>query len=277
MIELQEHEFSSILGALRQPGGIHNVFVYSVIDGKQQGKVFVNHVDNPSAGLVVNRGGCYYVFGDVTDVVFNHDLVAYLRDPSNHARFFDLYLSSNEWLSFLKWELDGNVVQLKRSHYMFEEMSSKLQDVEVPEAFQLRLIDEYLFDKYRDEIDNSYSYLWGSSANYLKDAFGYCLLSNDDFVSVCNTFYVDGKFIAPDIMTVDEYQKRGLATIVCSFFIRRSVELGLTPYWDCDAGNEASNRLAQTLGLRHVGDVPILWWHENKRVIENYLKKNRYV
>ncbi|XEC94304.1 hypothetical protein AB6A23_23800 [Paenibacillus tarimensis] len=76
MIELREDEFSKILGVLRQPDGIHNVFVYSVIDRKQQGKVFVNNRNDPTAGFVINRGGCYYVFGDVSDNAFNNDLVA---------------------------------------------------------------------------------------------------------------------------------------------------------------------------------------------------------
>ena len=277
MIELREDEFRNILGCLGQPDGIHNVFVYSVIDRKQQGKVFVNNRNDPTAGLVINKGGCYYVFGNVSDNAFNNDLVAYLSNPSNHANFFDLYLSSDEWLTFLKRALKGNVVELKRNHYMLEEISSKVRDVQIPKEFQLKLIDENLFNTYRDQIDKSYSHLWGSSDSYLNHAFGYCLLRNDDFVSVCNTFYIGGNFIAPDIVTMSEFRNKGLATVVCSYFIKRSFELGLTPYWDCDAGNDASNRLAQTLGFRHVGNVPILWWHENKQVIENYLKKYHYV
>ncbi|GIN74693.1 acetyltransferase [Bacillus sp. J14TS2] len=277
MIELTENEFDMVLDLLQQPKNIHNVFVYSVIEHKQQGKIFVNNKISPSAGLVMNEGGCYYVFGDVSDNVFNDSLIEYLSDPSNHVNFFDMYLSSNEWLEFLKRSLEGNVVQLKRTHYVLEEINKMVQDVETPDGFKNKPINGELFNKYKAQIDSSYSYLWGSSDKYLKNAFGFCLLKNDEFVSVCNTFYIGGKFIAPDIITLNEYRGRGLATIVCSYFIKRSKELGLTPYWDCDAGNEASNRLAQKLGFRKVGDVPILWWHENKKVIEKYLKKFNYV
>lgn len=277
MIELIEEEYGKIFDLVHQPDNIHNVFVYSVIEHKQQGKIFVNNRNNPTAGLVMNKGGCYYVFGDVSDDVFNESLVEYLRDPSNHTNFFDLYFSSNEWLNLLKHSLEGNVVLLKRNHYILEEVHKIVQDLEIFDGFQLKRIDDKLFNQYREQIDHSYSHLWGSSDKYLENAFGFCLLNNGEFASVCNTFYIDGKYIAPDIITLNEYRNKGLATKVCSYFIMRSKELGLTPYWDCDAGNEASNRLAQKLGFRKVGDVPILWWHENKNVIEKYLKKNNYM
>jgi RimJ/RimL family protein N-acetyltransferase len=277
MIELREEEFDIVLDLLQQPENIHNVFVYSVIDHKQQGKIFVNDKNNPTAGLLVNKGGCYYVFGVVTDNVFNNLLIEYLRNPSNHINFFDMYLSSDEWLELLKKSLEGNVVELKRTHYVLEEINKLVQEANIPDEFQLNQIDHELFNRYREQIDNSYSHLWGSSEKYLENTFGLCLLKNNKFASVCNTFYIGGNYIAPDIITLNEFRNKGLATIVCSFFIKRTKELGLTPYWDCDAGNEASNRLAQRLGFKKIGDVPILWWHENTEVIENYLKKFNYM
>ncbi|REE68753.1 GNAT acetyltransferase-like protein [Paenibacillus taihuensis] len=277
MIELREDEFRNILDVLQQPEGIHHVFVYSVIDRKQQGLVYVNNRDTPTAGLVVNKGGCYFVFGEAADDDFNNELIAFLSDPSNHANFFDLYVSSEEWLTLLKRALEGNVVQLTRSHYKLEELSSKAREIQIPAEYQLKAIDEELFNQYRDQIDHSYSHLWGSSESYLKHAFGYCLQQDNEFASVCNTFYIGGGYIAPDIITMNEFRNRGLATVVCAYFLKHSFESGLTPCWDCDAGNDGSNRLAQALGFRHAGNIPILWWHEDKGVIANYLMNYHYV
>ena len=277
LIELKKEEYIDILELLGRSDNIHNVFVHSVIEQKQQGKIFVNNRTNPTSGLIVNQGGCYYVFGEVSDGSFNQLLVDYLRDPTNHANFYDLYLSSLDWLDMLKDSLEGNVVQLKRTHYVLEDMDKELREVTSPEGFELKEIDNFLFEKYKREIDDSYAYLWESPNSYLQHAFGFCLLENDEFASICNTFYVDSKFIAPDIITLNNFRKLGLATLVCSQFIKKSQELGLKPYWDCDAGNEASNKLAQKLGFKKVGDVPILWWHENQKVIDNYLKKNNYI
>jgi len=86
----------------------------------------------PTAGLVINKGGCYYVFGDASYNAFNNDLVEFLSNPLNHANFFDLYLSSDEWLTLLKCELEGNVVQLNRSHYVLEDISIKFREIQIP-------------------------------------------------------------------------------------------------------------------------------------------------
>ncbi|KPB06381.1 GNAT family N-acetyltransferase [Bacillus sp. CHD6a] len=277
MIELKKEEYDKLFELVKRPDSIHNVFVYSVIEQKQEGKIFVNNRTNPTSGLVVNQGGCYYVFGDVSDNVFNKLLVEFLMEPSNHANFYDMYLSSIEWLDFLKSSLEGNVVELKRTHYVLEELNSEVKEVAIPKGFELKSMDKGLFDKYKEQIDDSYAYLWESSNRYLQHAFGFCILEDGEFASVCNTFYIDSKFIAPDIITLDKFRKFGLATLVCSQFIKKSQELRLKPYWDCDAGNEASNKLAQKLGFKKLGDVPILWWHENPKVIDNYLKKNNYI
>ncbi|WP_078381999.1 GNAT family N-acetyltransferase [Sutcliffiella halmapala] len=273
--EINTHQYGEVLHLIEGLEGIHNVFVYAVIEQKQQGKIFVNNLTSPTAGLVVNKGGCYYVFGEISDTQFNQPLISYLKEQSNHANFFDLYMSSKEWVSILKPALEGNVVELKRNHYILEE-NRIVHTEKIPDGFVLKNIDEYLFNKYMEQVDHSYSNLWDSAENYLNKAFGICLVNNDEFASVCNTFYIGNGYIAPDIITMDEYRELGLATIVCSTFIRKSRELDLIPYWDCDAGNDASNALAQKLGFTKLGEVPILWWHQNQDVIRNYLKKNNY-
>jgi len=58
-----------------------------------------------------------------------------------------MYLSSDEWLTLLKHALKGNVVQLNRSHYKLEEISSKVRDIQISKEFQLKSIDENLFNK----------------------------------------------------------------------------------------------------------------------------------
>ncbi|CAG7644939.1 hypothetical protein PAECIP111802_03387 [Paenibacillus allorhizosphaerae] len=148
--------------------------------------------------------------------------------------------------------------------------------IAVPEGYEVIPIDSPLFNIYQDKIDTTYSLLWESDEEYLQKAFGFCLRTNGELASVCNTSFVGGGFIAPDILTLKKHRRTGLATIVCTFYVQKSRELGLTPYWNCDAGNDASNSLAQRLGFIKVCDLPILWWHENPKTIASYLKKYHY-
>ncbi|CAG7644942.1 GNAT family N-acetyltransferase [Paenibacillus allorhizosphaerae] len=93
----------------------HNVFVYSVIDHHQPGEIYVNCSSKPTSGLVVHRGGSYYVFGDPSDVSFHSALIAFLKNRSNHGNYFDLYVSSMDWIRLLEQALKGLVVRLTRT------------------------------------------------------------------------------------------------------------------------------------------------------------------
>ncbi|MFD0712964.1 GNAT family N-acetyltransferase [Paenibacillus sp. GCM10027626] len=277
MIQLLSDEYEAIIGLVKDNVRFHNVFVYSVLERNQPGKVFVNRKTNPTAGIIVHRGGCYYVFGDRSDAEFNASLIAFLQERSNHANFYDLYTSSAEWHNFLASALQGRVVQLTRTHYILNSSTELNEYTEIPEDLRVLPIDKQSYDDYRTKIDATYDLLWESDQEYLQKAFGISIVATDGgFASVCNTFFVGGGYIAPDIITLEKYRNKGLVSVACTHFIQRSNSLGLTPYWDCDAGNEASNRLAQRLGFSKVGDLPILWWHENEQVISNYLKKNNY-
>lgn len=277
MIELPEHEYCHVYDWIRNSEPFRNVFVYSVLDRNQPGRVYVNDRSRPTAGIIVHRGGCYYVFGTLSDADFNLALIAFLRNPAHHASFYDLYMASGDWHALLASALEGQVVPLTRTHYRLDDDRAAFEPADIPAPYRISRIDSQSYDAYRSSVDATYDLLWTSGETYLQHAFGINITDADGgFASVCNTFFVGGGLIAPDIITFDKHRRQGLAAAACAHFIRASRERGLTPYWDCDRGNEASNRLARRLGFEKVGDVPILWRHENPDVIRNYLHKNNY-
>lgn len=118
MIELQSSEYSRIKHLLaHREGEFIFVFVHGVIDLNQPGRIFVNKLDQPTAGLVASRGGKYYLFGQEDDEQFNRSILDFLANPANHANFYDLYFSSSQWLAVLKEPLKDNTVELSRTHY----------------------------------------------------------------------------------------------------------------------------------------------------------------
>ena len=279
MIKLEINEYHKIKPLIaHQDNEFIFVFVHSVIDGNQSGKIFVNHIENPTAGLIASSGGKYYLFGKEDDPIFNRGLLDFLANTDHHSNFYDLYCSSDTWIDLVKKRLDENVVELSRSHYILRKnaISNVDKHLNTPEDFRLRRMDEELYERYKNEIDDSYALLWESPDKYLDTTFGYCYMKGNDFVSVCNTFYIGGGYIEPDIITLSDYRNQGMAYAVCQTFIEHSVQQNLIPYWDCDAGNEASNKLVTKLGFDKVGDLSILWWHESKEVIKQYLSKYNY-
>jgi RimJ/RimL family protein N-acetyltransferase len=174
--------------------------------------------------------------------------------------------------------LVGQTITLYRTSFTFNE--SKFQYLrnwrdKIPKDFVIKRIDSTLFEKYKKEMDPLYNLLWSSTEDFLQDGFGFCILKDNQFASVCISFSRD-ESAEIDILTVEKYRRNGFATLTCAAFIEHCLEHNLVPNWDCDAGNQLSIQLASKLGFEKNNDFPMLWWHENKDVITNYLKKYGY-
>jgi RimJ/RimL family protein N-acetyltransferase len=275
MYELAKEEFMKVLPLV---GKTKNevVFVYSVIDGIQPGRIFVDNPINPTVTLIASKGGHYYIDGNISNEEFNQSLITFLLDRDNHANFFDLYTFSSLWVKKLDHILNNKAIKLYRSPFKFD--SSKFSSLSnykssIPEEFELVRMDEKLVAKYRDEVDSHYKILWNSEHEYVSKGFGFCLLYGDRFASVCNSFYVGGGYAAIDIVTGRDFRGRGLATITCSAFIEHCMQNNLKPSWECTMENLPSFKLATKLGFEKREDFEIYWWHESREVQERYINK----
>ncbi|MFC3745534.1 GNAT family N-acetyltransferase [Paenibacillus sp. GCM10012306] len=278
MIELSDEEYTRVLPLLKNQA-YEPVFAYSVIDHNQSGKVFVDHRENPASCLVIHSYGQYLLAGSGSDERFMNDVVEYLLNEQNHSTYYDLYVTTPELLILINERLAGRTVLLHRSSFTFD--PSRFQNLKttlqaLPEYYVMKSMDDTLFNKYRNEMDSSYDSLWNSSQHFMERGFGYCIMMNDHFASVCNSFFVGGGYADIDIVTVDEYQKRGLATLTGAAYIEHCLKHDVVPNYNCDAGNQRSIQLATKLGFVRNHDFPMLWWHQDERIISDYLEKFNY-
>jgi len=278
MRELKNSEFSNVNQLLNEEK-VHCTFAYAVVEGKQQGRIYVDNITEPTCCLIICRSGKYLVAGDTNSTAFNEFLSEYLFNRGNHSNYFDLYSSSHKLVAKLDEILGDNAVKLSRQVFQWD--SSNLSSMSkwsemLPEGFELRKMNAALFEKYSKELDSSYNDLWGTADNFVSNGFGFCILKDNEFVSVCNTYYVREGFAEIDIVTKDEFRRQGYALITCSEFIKYCVRNNIEPVWDCDNGNENSKILARKLGFKSVETYQMHFWHENKKIIESYLKKFNY-
>jgi RimJ/RimL family protein N-acetyltransferase len=278
MIELKSSEFNNVVQVLDNER-MHYTFAYAVVEGKQPGRIYADNNIEPTCCLIVCKSGKYLVAGDTNNTGFNEFLSDYLYDRENHSNYFDLYSSSQKWIFKLDELLADNVAKLSRQLFRWNylRLSSIPNFSEMlPEGFELKRMDADLFVKYSKEIDSSYINLWGSPNNFVSNGFGFCIMKDNEFVSICNTYYVRQGFAEIDIITKEQFRKQGFALITCSEFIKHCVNNNIKPIWDCDDGNERSKALAEKLGFQSVETYQMHWWHENKSFVENYLKKFNY-
>ncbi|SDW07709.1 GNAT family N-acetyltransferase [Paenibacillus sp. CF384] len=278
MITLVQADYTRVLPLLRNLAFIP-VSAYSVINHTQSGIVFVDNEMDPTCSLIVNSYGVYFLAGSGDNELFMNEVIAYLLNPQNHPNYYDLYASTSDLLQPISDRLAGKTVLLHRSSFSFD--LSKFHNLrnslhKLPEQFVMRRMDGRLFDKYQHELDSSYQSLWGSSKDFMDHGFGYCIMKDDQFVSVCNAMFVGGGYADIDIVTVDDYQKQGLATLTGVSFIEHCLNYNLIPNYNCDAGNQRSIQLARKLGFIHNHDYPMLWWHQDQSIIDDYLTRFNY-
>lgn len=278
MIELIHSEFSHVIPLLHQ-NNVHCTFAYAVVEGIQPGRIYTDHRENPGSCLIRCSSGKYLVAGAADNKAFNSFLSDFLLNKENHSSYFDLYSSSQDWIVIVYEILGDRAAKLTRKLYHWNHektVSPSDWKAALPEGYQLKKMDEALFEKYAKEMDPSYLDLWGSGENFMAKGFGFCILRDQELASVCNTYYVSEGYAEIDIVTKDEHRRKGLAQIACAAFIHHCLNLGIEPVWDCDNGNRNSKVLAEKLGFKPIETYDMHWWHENQKFVESYLKKFSY-
>lgn len=116
----------------------------------------------------------------------------------------------------------------------------------LPAAGRLARIDRDLSTQclWRDEAVRAL----GSLDAFLAHSLGYCLLLSGRVVAEAYACFWGLDRVEIAAITHPEHRGRGLGAVVCAQLIEACESIGFATYWNCDAGNEPSRRLAAKLG-----------------------------
>ena len=166
------------------------------------------------------------------------------------------------WQEFL----DGQSELSQVTRYAFADRASF--DTEALEKWQSRLPANY----YLSPIDKeSYECLareaWsqdlqGDFSDFdqfqAEGGFGFLLYSDKEIVAAVSTGLVYHGALEIEIATKPAYQRQGLAKILGAQMILEAQKRSLFPLWD--AHNEASKKVAESLGYQSLGPYPAYEW-----------------
>ncbi|MCY7147441.1 GNAT family N-acetyltransferase [Streptococcus gordonii] len=166
------------------------------------------------------------------------------------------------WQEFL----DGQSELSQFTRYAFADRASF--DTEALEKWQSRLPANY----YLSPIDKeSYECLareaWsqdlqGDFSDFdqfqAEGGFGFLLYSDKEIVAAVSTGLVYHGALEIEIATKPAYQRQGLAKILGAQMILETQKRSLFPLWD--AHNEASKKVAESLGYQSLGPYPAYEW-----------------
>ncbi|WP_413404659.1 GNAT family N-acetyltransferase [Paenibacillus amylolyticus] len=242
------------------------VYVRSVIDHTQQGRVFVNEERSPTSVLITSNGGFYGLAGDEEDELFIADVVQFMNEESNHPGFFALGVFTTAWANKIDSYHIRHGKKITRTYYSFNPKKFlKLysgQDTIVQKPFEYLPLNAVIAQEYRQKFYPYYQLVWSSTEQFVEHGIGHFIKKNDQLVSVCTSPYVGGGYAEIDIITIEEFKRQGLASQLGILFIKDCLVKNLIPNWSCHSDNLASNELATKLGFEKIGEHPMYWYPE---------------
>lgn len=237
--------------------------VFTVIEGSQPGRIFVDRPDRPAAALMVSDS-CYFsgspgavdLQSEVVDLLAREAmprrdyLLLFPLTPAWHTAIESAFQAyQTKWYERCTFELDA---------LRYRELHSGWRQ-RIPAGFSLRRITAETAIEVGG-IDE----MWGSVENFLAKGFGFCLVdesmpdAHSGFAGSVQTVFVGDRHAETGVGIREAYRRKGLATAACCAYLDHCLDTGVIPDWGCVL-NEASEKLAYKMGFGNKRSWPFLF------------------
>lgn len=209
------------------------------------GNLFTNNPDNPQSAMAVLGDFCFFA-GEP-----NTELVSY-RQAWTKTDFIIMTAREPGWNDMIE-QIYGDRAKkvtrfaIKKEPDVFDEDNLKKIVDGLPPEFELRMIDEALYDKClseswsRDLVSVYFDY-----GQYREIGLGVVAMEGREIVSGASSYSSFRGGIEIEVDTRKDYRRRGLAAACSAKLILECVKRGWYPSWD--AQNLWSVALAEKLG-----------------------------
>lgn len=236
---------------------VYNLAIESILKGLTPARIYVNNLDHPRTALI-QAGQKLFLAGPVGAGEMR-DLHQLIRDeiiPNGKGVEDALYLQVDpNWQKGQVEEILAGLYPVERKR-MYLECSKLQQDWRglLPSGYRLTAVDKQLVEKdHLENIDYLREELCSerpSIADFLEKSFGFCILREDRLASWCLSEYNTGDRCEIGVATVDEHQRRGLATVATLALVDHALERGYRRIgWHCWSRNLPSVALAKRAGF----------------------------
>ena len=240
--------------------------VFTVLEGNQTGRVWVDQVAHPRAAVMISDF-CYLTSTpDASE--FPADTAKWLEEEVlNRQDYTGIWCLSEPWDAALQTSLQAyEVGRYVRNVFDFDVQRYRERHT----GWQKRIPAGFVVQRLNAQTTlqaDATAAIWGSVENFLEHGFGFCILdeSQDDehlaFAGNVQTVFVGDCHAETGVETREAYRRQGLATAVCCAYIDLCLQSGICPEWGCEANNEPSARLACKLGFTNKHETPFLYIH----------------
>lgn len=277
MLELENKEFKKLI-PLVERADLNTLFVLSVLEGKVNGKVFVDDFNEPKSFYIRHPYGMSLLYGITERESFYESLKSYMlneKEERENAEWMQVYppalytkieellqehlikMPENEIFKYSN-EMDDRktILEFQRINFSFpKENHRTLKELGMDHTHWIVTTTKEIYEKETGSVIPKY--FWNTYEEFKENGGGFTLLVNQEIPSsTAFTSYRIGNKLEIGIETMEEFRGLGYATYVCIALIDYCMEHGYEPYWSCNSGNPRSKNLAEKLGFVEVRRVP---------------------
>ena len=220
------------------------------------GEAYSNDYENPTIALLL-QSILAFLAGDENDILVKELLK---RIPPKKI----IFVPNKKWAAVIKDFWGDKLRPHPRTKFSSDELRIEyMKEIlnKIPEEMEIEKLDENTIELISKQAKGVIRILFPSLDDFIKTNFGFYLKHNDAIVSLALAATpIHNNEFEIHIETNPEYQRSGLAMIVCAKLIQYSLENYLVPHWDAD--NEPSAKLAIKLGFTKPEHYDAYYWLE---------------
>ena len=260
--EIQKDDFKKYKKLFKNIFYVLNSLV--VINGDNQGRMWVDDSENPKTGLLVDNENSIYLVGDEHNSLINKEIANLIFDEIfpearkiavKFENTWVIYYDHNNWKN--KIEIDMNIIDylpLKRKYYSLKKPPSLNWRALIPSGYIMKFLNEEFLERKDltnfNEITDYIKRSWRSKEDFIKRGFGFCLVKNEKIItSWCISDWVTENKSEIGVGTDEDFRKKGYATLVVKATIEHCLEKDIKLGWHCSSHNIASQRTAEKVGF----------------------------
>lgn len=257
--ELKKDDFYKCEKLIIEHGQVE---VRAVIAGNNPGRIFVDNEEVPTSGIVWlgNHDGFFFIGNEKNDP-FNREITSFVdkvivpEARKYGLNWFEAIGNTSNWNKVIETIFkDRQLGSWNQKVFVLnKENFGTDREPQIDKEYKLMQVTEELY--YSTTISNipflhrKVLEFWNSPEDFFAKGIGYCIIHNDEIVSLCfSSFVVDG-IHAIDIETLIAYQGKNLAQHITYHFVKHCIEKDWVPYWDCMEGNKPSVAVAESIGF----------------------------
>ncbi|PFG12331.1 GNAT family N-acetyltransferase [Bacillus sp. es.036] len=257
--ELKQDEFYKCKTLLNDIGHLE---AKAVIEGNNPGRVFVDHLETPKAGLIWlgNHDGFFFIGDEQSDVFLQeiNDFMETTITPEARQLNLTTFIAIG---NHSRWD---KTIEMLFTHRDMNKSNQNVYRLEHPKeqhhpsikpVYQVIKISEAVLNDQNHSITNKrilqskIAEFWASPNDFFDKGIGYGVVYQNQLVSLGFSGFVAGNVHGLDMETIEDHQGNKLGQLAASSVVKECVNKGMVPYWDCEEANQASNAIARKVGL----------------------------